>query len=129
MKIKEWLDQQGLTIEDQVPEVLAESLKDIPDDVLEGLSKEDLQIVRALAFDTRNIDSIRQFSEWLKNGDIGLYNIGKSVVEALDKINGELSSIRFSMGLEPVLPMEYICFSYGETNVSVIVRFRRIDEK
>ena len=126
MKIKEWLEKQGLTLEDEVPEELVESLTDIPEDVLEGLSKESLQKVRAFAMDSNNIESIKQFSGWLRSGDTGLYNTGQSVSEAMEKINKDLFSIRTALYLTPVLPMEYICYKYGKEQVAVLVRFKSI---
>lgn len=126
MKIKEWLDKQGLTLEDEIPEVLVDSLTDIPEEILEGLSKESLQKVRALAMDTKNIESVKQFAGWLRNGDTGLYNTGHSVSEVLEKINKDLPSIRSALSLTPVLPMEYICYKYGQEQVAVLVRFRII---
>lgn len=127
MKIREWLENSGLTIDDDMPDKVSCSLKDIPQDVLEGLSEESVKILRSLALDTDDIDSVKKMAEWLRHGDVGLFNTGQTVLETLSKIGEESSAIRISLGLEPVQPMEYISFKYNLVEFAVIVRFRAIE--
>ena len=127
MKIREWLENSGLTIDDEMPEKVSCSLKDIPKDILDGLSEESVKVLRSLALDTNDIDSVKKMAEWLRHGDVGLYNTGQTVLDALSKIEKESSAVRKSLGLEPVQPMEYISFKYNFVDFAVIVRFRAIE--
>lgn len=127
MTVKEWMDKNGLSLEDELPLMPTEITLKVPPEKLDGLTDEEKQHVMTLAYECGDMNMVDTYIGWLKSGDVALYNVGSSVGEALEHIYADLQSIRFNDKLEPVKPMEYFHFKYTLVSYAVAVRFRRIE--
>lgn len=125
MKVSEWLQQQGLTLDSElnVPPLLWKSADDCFD--MSGLSEEDKNSVRSLMIDKCEAENIERYIHWLRVGDVGVYNTGASVAEVLQLIENDLGCIKYNLGLAPVEPREYFAFPYGPTAIGVMMRFSK----
>lgn len=127
MTVKEWMDKNGLSLEDELPLMPTEITLKVPPEKLDGLTDEEKQHVMTLAYECGDMNMVDTYIGWLKSGDVALYNVGSSVGEALEHIYADLQSIRFNDKLEPVKPMEYFHFKYTLVSYAVAMRFRRIE--
>ena len=127
MTVKEWMDKNGLSLEDELPLIPTETTLKVPPDKLDGLTDEEKQHVMTLAYECGDMNIVDTYIGWLKAGDVALYNVGVSVGEALEHIYADLQSIRFNDKLEPVKPIEYFHFKYTLVSYAVAMRFRRIE--
>lgn len=127
MTVKEWMDKNGLSLEDELPLIPTETTLKVPPEKLDGLTDEEKSHVMTLAYECGDMNMVDTYIGWLKSGDVALYNVGSSVGEALEHIYADLQSIRFNDKLELARPMEYFHFKYTLVSYAVAVRFRRIE--
>lgn len=127
MTVKEWMEKNGLSLEDELPLIPTEATLKVPSEKLDGLTDEEKQHVMTLAYECGDMNIVDTYIGWLKAGDVAFYNVGVSVGEALEHIYADLQSIRFNDKLEPVKPIEYFHFKYTLVSYAVAMRFRRIE--
>ena len=127
MTVKEWMEKNGLSLEDELPLMPTEITLKVSPEKLDGLTDKEKQHVMTLAYECGDMNVVDTYIGWLKAGDVALYNVGSSVGEALEHIYADLQSIRFNDKLEPVKPMEYFHFKYTLVSYAVAMRFRRIE--
>ncbi len=129
MKVKEWIERNGLSLEDEIPSAIAGPELFVSEAFTEGLSKEDAERVRTLAKDCSDSEKVEMYARWLKAGDVGMYDIGVTPFEAMQKIESNLSSIRRHEGLVPFNPNEFFSFKISLVNYAVIMRFTKAENE
>lgn len=125
MKIKEWLERNRLTLEDEIPSSMAGPEVFVSEELTEGLSAEDADRVRLFARDCRDLQKVETYAGWLRAGDVGMWNEGASPSDAKRRILSDLKNIQFYEGLVPVEPYECFSFKLSFVEYAVVMRFRK----
>ena len=126
MKVSEWMERQGLTLDSEIPNSMMATPLKVPEEMMDGLSEEDKKKVRSLARDSGDMEDVKTYISWLKAGDVAMFGTGATVAEVLEKINSDLGSIYYNEKLVPVKPFEYIFFRYTLVSYAVAMRFTKV---
>ena len=127
MTVKDWMKNNGLSLEDEFPLIPTYTALKVPSEKLDGLTDEEKSHVMTLAYECGDMNIVDTYIGWLKAGNVAFYNTGSTIAEALEKIFADLQKIRFNDNLIPVEPMEYFHFKYTLVSYAVAVRFRKAD--
>ena len=128
MTVNEWMQKNGLSLEDELPLIPTDTALKVPPEKLDGLTDEQKQHVMTLAYECGDMSLVDTYIGWLMAGDVALYNVGRSVGEALEHIYADLPSVRYNEKLEPVKPTEYFHFKYTLISYAVAMRFRKTEQ-
>lgn len=126
MKVSEWMERQGLTLDSEIPDSMMAAPLKVPEEMMDGLSEEDKMRVRTLARNGGDMEHVEMYISWLRAGDVGMYNTGATESEALERINSDLGSIYYHEELVPVKPLEYFSFRYTIVSYVVCMRFTKV---
>lgn len=126
MKVSEWMERQGLTLDSEIPDSMMAAPLKVPEEMMDGLLEEDKKKVRTLARDSGDMEDVKTYISWLKAGDVAMFGTGATVAEVLEKINSDLGSIYYNEELVPVKPLEYFSFRYTIVSYAVCMRFTKV---
>ena len=62
MKVKEWIERNGLSLEDEIPSAITGPELFVSESLTEGLSKEDAERVRTLAKDCNDLEKVEMYA-------------------------------------------------------------------
>ena len=126
MKVSEWMERQGLTLDSEIPDSMMAAPVKVPEEMMDGLSEEDKTRVRTLARNDGDMEHVEMFISWLRAGDVAMFNTGVAESEALEIINSELGSIYYHEELVPIKPLEYFSFRHTIVSYAVCMRFTKV---
>lgn len=126
MKVSEWLEQQGLTVDSEMPDSIMTSRLKVPEEIMDGLSDEGKTNARCIARDSGDMELVNTYISWLKAGDVAMFNTGSTASEALEKIIKD-GSIYFYEKVVPAKPFEYFSFRNSLASYVVAMRFVKVE--
>lgn len=127
MKVKEWMERQGLTLDSEIPDSMMAAPLKVPEEIMDGLSGEDKARVQTLARSDGDMEHVEMYISWLRAGDVAMFNTGSTVTEALTRIERDFGSIYYNEKLVPVKPLEYFSFRYTIVGDAVAMRFTKVE--
>lgn len=128
MKVRDWMDKFGLTLDSEMPAFMGTDELIVPEELIEDLSEENKRQVYLLAANGGSIDNIKQYVEWIKAGDIAMYNTAATEIEALNRIQSGFNLLYRFDNIEPVRPLEYFYFRENLVSYTIAMRFRAVDK-
>ena len=128
MKVRDWMEKFGLTLDSEMPAFMGTDELIVPGELIEDLSEENKGQVYLLAASGGSIDNIKQCVEWIKAGDIVMYNTDATKNEALNKIQSDFNVLYLFDNIEPVRPLEYFYFRENLVSYTIAMRFRAVDK-
>lgn len=126
MKVSEWMERQGLTLDSEIPDSMMAAPLKVPEEMMDGLSEEDKMRVRTLAVESGDMEIVSTYISWPRAGDVAMFNTGSTVTEALTRIERDFGSIYYNEKLVPVKPLEYFSFRYTIVSDAVAMRFTKV---
>lgn len=125
MKIQEWLDKHGLSLDSEFDEetvqraVTAEIEFSFPD-----LSEEQQREIDLFRKQAVRKEDVITYAKWLASGDIMVWNSDNSEMAAYEKIMEDREIMESIHAIRYVEPFEYLTFRYRNGLVAVGLRAR-----
>ena len=117
MKVRDWMEKFGLTLDSEMPAFMGTDDLIVPEELIEDLSEENKRQVYLLAANGGSIA-----------GDIAMYNTAATEIEALNRIQSGFGLLYRLENIEPVRPLEYFYFRENLVSYTIAMRFRAVDK-